>query len=329
MKLRSLFLIMLLFCSATTVLASEGWKVKHKNAIVLAMFGTTVEPALQGLLNIRTKMMEKYPETPVKIAFTSNIIRKKWQGRAEDPAYSKAHPEIPEEVLHVKTVLATIADLQNIGYDTIVLQPTHIAMGEEFLDLGTYVDSLMRMGTVKKKKYKPFHKVVLGRPALGTYGLGHPYTEDIITAAEALAADAELAAKENAALVYMGHGNAHFPSGGAYLELADRMRELYPEVVTLIGNVEGFPSLEDVIEKLKLRGVKKVMLKPCMVVAGDHALNDMAGTDLEEPSWQMILEKEGFEVVTVKKGLGELDAFADIFVNHAADAAADAEIVLK
>ncbi len=330
MKLRFLFLIIaVLLCSTTTGLASEGWKVKHKNAIVLAMFGTTVEPALQGLLNIRTKMMEKYPEAPVKIAFTSNIIRKKWQGRAEDPFYRKAHPEIPEEVLHVKTVLATIADLQNIGYDTIVLQPTHIAMGEEFLDLGTYVDSLMRLGTIKKKKYKPFHKVVLGRPALGTYGLNHPYAEDITTAAKALAADAELAATENAALVYIGHGNNHFPSGGAYLELADRMRQLYPEVVTLIGNVEGFPALEDVIDKLKMRGVKKVMLKPCMVVAGDHALNDMAGTDSEEPSWQMILEKEGFEVVTVKKGLGELDAFADIFVQHAGDAAVDAEIVLK
>jgi sirohydrochlorin cobaltochelatase len=127
----------------------------------------------------------------------------------------------------------------------------------------------------------------------------------------------------------MGHGNNHFPSGGAYLELADRMRQLYPEVVTLIGNVEGFPALEDVIDKLKMRGVKKVMLKPCMVVAGDHAMNDMAGTDPEEPSWQMILEKEGFEVVTVKKGLGELDAFADIFVEHAGDAAVDAKIVLK
>ena len=323
------FIMSTLLCSPTTAPASEGWKVKHKNAIVLAMFGTTVEPALQGLLNIRTKMMEKYPETPVKIAFTSNIIRKKWQERALDPSYSTAHPEIPEDVLHVKTVLATIADLQNIGYDTIVLQPTHIAMGEEFLDLGTYVDSLMRIGTIKKEKYKPFHKVVLGRPALGTYGLDHPYAEDITVAAKALAADARLAAKEKAALVYMGHGNEHFPSGGSYLELADRMRELYPDVVTLIGNVEGFPAFEDLIEKLKLRDVKKVLLKPCMVVAGDHAVNDMAGTDPEEPSWRMLLEKEGFEVVTVKKGLGELDAFADIFVQHAADAAADADITLK
>ncbi|MCI5151454.1 MAG: sirohydrochlorin cobaltochelatase, partial [Candidatus Electrothrix sp. MAN1_4] len=197
-----LFVVIKLRCSTTTAVASEGWKVKYKNAIVLAMFGTTVEPALQGLLNIQTKMMEKYPETPVKIAFTSNIIRKIWQERAEDPSYRKAHPEIPEKVLLVKSVLATIADLQNIGYDTIVLQPTHIAMGEEFLDLGTYVDSLMRIGTIKKEKYKPFHKVVLGRPALGTYGLDHPYSEDVMAAAEALAADAKQAAEEKAALVY-------------------------------------------------------------------------------------------------------------------------------
>jgi len=317
----------LILCTTTTSFASGAWKVEHKNAIVLAMFGTTVEPALQGLLNIRTKMIEKYPDTPVRIAFTSNIIRKKWQHRAEDPAYIKAHPEIPSDVLHVKTPLATIADLQNEGYDTIVVQPTHIAMGEEYLDLATYVDSLMRMGTLKKTKYKPFHKVALGRPALGTYGTDHPYAEDIMTVAKALATDAELALKEKAGLVYMGHGNEYFPSAGAYLELADRMRQLYPEVVTAIGNVEGFPALEDVMDTLKLYGVNKVVLKPCMVVAGDHAMNDMAGPEAD--SWKSVLEKNGFEVVVVKRGLGEQDAFADIFVNHAADAAKDAGIVLK
>ncbi|MCF6188384.1 MAG: sirohydrochlorin cobaltochelatase [Desulfobulbaceae bacterium] len=329
MKSRMFFftVAVLFLCTATTSFASGAWKVEHKNAIVLAMFGTTVEPALQGLLNIRTKMIEKYPDTPVRIAFTSNIIRKKWQHRAEDPAYIKAHPEIPSDVLHVKTPLATIADLQNEGYDTIVVQPTHIAMGEEYLDLATYVDSLMRMGTLKKPKYKPFHKVVLGRPALGTYGTDHPYAEDIMTVAKVLAPDVELAVQEKAALVYMGHGNEYFPSAGAYLELADRMRQLYPEVVTAIGNVEGFPALEDVMDTLKLYGVKKVVLKPCMVVAGDHAMNDMAGPEAD--SWKSVLEKNGFEVVVVKRGLGEQDAFADIFVNHAADAAKDAGIVLK
>lgn len=308
--------------------ASGDYKAVHKNAIVLAMFGTTVETALEGLLNIRSQINAKYPDTTVRIAFTSNIIRKKWQHRAEDPDYIKAHPEIPADVLHVKTPLATIADLQNDGHDTIVIQPTHVSMGEEFLDLHTYVNALMNMGTLKKAKYKPFHKVALGRPALGTYGQKHPYAEDIEAVAEIMKPDAELAIKENAGLVYMGHGNEFFPgNGGAYLELASKMRRVYPDVVTAIGNVEGYPAIEDVIELLNLYGVKKVILKPFMVVAGDHSINDMASN--EDDSWKSILEKNGFEVLAVTEGLGENDNFANIFVEHAVDAAKDAGIVLK
>ena len=330
MKLKSFFfaVAVMLLCVAPNAQASGAYKVEHKNAIVLAMFGTSVESALKSLLNIRSKMNTKYPNTTVRIAFTSNIIRKKWQHRAEDPEYIKAHPEIPTDILHVKTPLATIADLQNDGFDTIVIQPTHISMGEEFLDLHTYVNALMHMGTLKKVKYKPFHKVALGRPALGTYGQKRPYAQDIETVAEILAPDAALANKEKAALVYMGHGNEYFPgNGGAYLELASKMRKLYPDVVTVIGTVEGFPTIEDVIETLNLYGIKKVILKPFMVVAGDHSINDMAGD--EDDSWKTILEKNGFEVVTVTIGLGENDNFANIFVDHAAEAAKDADINIK
>lgn len=105
------------------------------------------------------------------------------------------------------------------------------------------------------------------------------------------------------------------------------MRKIYPGVVTTIGTVEGYPAIEDVIETLKLYGVKKVILKPFMVVAGDHSINDMASD--EDDSWKSILEKNGFEVIAVTKGLGENDNFANIFVNHAAEAAEDAGIVLK
>jgi sirohydrochlorin cobaltochelatase len=318
---------LVLFGAAENGLASGDYKVEHKSAIVLAMFGTTVESALDGLLNIRSQLMDKYPHTPVRIAFTSNIIRKKWQHRAEDPAYVKAHPEIPPDVLHVKTPLATIADLQNEGFDTIVLQPTHISMGEEFLDLHTYVDALMNMGTMKKARYKPFHKIALGRPAMGTYGTQHPYAEDIARIAAVLAPDIELAKKEKAGLVYLGHGNEFLPgSGGAYLELASVMREMYPGLVTAIGCVEGYPGIDDVIETLKLYKVEKVVLKPFMVVAGDHTLNDMSSD--EEDSWKSILKKNGFEVVCVNEGLGENDDFARIFVDNAIDAAADAGITL-
>jgi sirohydrochlorin cobaltochelatase len=72
-----------------------------------------------------------------------------------------------------------------------------------------------------------------------------------------------------------------------------------------------------------------VLLKPCMVVAGDHAMNDMAGADPKEASWKMVMEKNGFEVSTVKRGLGEIDAFAKLYVRHAEEAAVDAGITLK
>jgi sirohydrochlorin cobaltochelatase len=91
--------------------------------------------------------------------------------------------------------------------------------------------------------------------------------------------------------------------------------------------VEGFPGIEDVMEALKLYGVKKVILKPFMVVAGDHSINDMASD--EEDSWKSILVKNGFEVVPVTEGLGENDDFCTIFANHAVDAAKDAGIELK
>ena len=152
MKLRSFFfaVAVMFLCVSTNSHASGDYKVEHKNAVVLAMFGTTVESALQALLNIRTKIEDRFPNTKVRIAFTSNIIRKKWQHRAEDSEYIKAHPEIPDDILHVKTPLATIADLQNDGYDNIVIQPTLVSMGEEFLDLHTYVKALLNMGTFKK-----------------------------------------------------------------------------------------------------------------------------------------------------------------------------------
>ncbi|HCY85700.1 MAG TPA: sirohydrochlorin cobaltochelatase [Desulfobacteraceae bacterium] len=330
MKLTSFFIAVALVITitATQSFASGNYHVEHKSAVVLAMFGTTVEPALQGLLKIQKQIRQQFPGTEVKIAFTSNIIRKKWQRRAEDPEYIKAHPEIPKAVLHVKTPLATIADLQNDGYDNIVIQPTHVSMGEEFLDLHTYVKALMEMGTFKKPKYKPFQKVALGRPAMGTYGTKFPYTDDIAALAKAMAPDAELAGRENAGIVYMGHGNAFFPgNGGAYLEFAAKMREVYPGVVTTIGTVEGYPGIDHVMEDLRLRGVKKVVLKPFMVVAGDHSLNDMASD--EEDSWKTILTKNGFDVIPVTQGLGDNPDFARIFVDHAVDAAKEAGIELK
>jgi len=312
--------------SASMMSAKDHSSEKNKNAVVLAMFGTTVEPALKSLINIQHRLAAKYPKTKISIAFTSNIIRKIWQKRAADPNYSKMHPEITTEILQVKGPLAAIANLQDKGYKNIIVQPTHIAPAEEFLDLSAYVHALNSIKTIKKK-FAPFNKLVIGRPALGTFGVEYPYEKDIEKAAEALANDVKFAAKEKAILLYMGHGNDFFPSSGSYLQFQAIMRKTYPNTPVFIGTVEGYPQIDSIIPALKASGNKKIILKPLMVVAGDHARNDMAGE--EEDSWKNILKKEGFEVTPVIKGLGENDAFADIYISHLKDAAKDAGINLK
>ena len=300
--------------------------MQQTQAIVLAMFGTTVEAALKALLAIKDAVAKAFPETPVRIAFTSNQIRRIWARRAADPAYQAAHSDIPAEILQVQGPLAAIANLQDQGYDTLVVQPTHIVPAEEFHDLRSYVNGLNSIRTMKPR-WQPFKTIALGRPLLGAYSLKHTYGDDILAAARALADDAALARRHDAALVYMGHGNHYFPAGGLYLEFAVRMRQLYPDVRTLIGTVEGFPSLEEIREDLRLHNLRRVVLKPFLVVAGDHARNDLAGP--EEDSWKSILIRDGIEVLPVLTGLGEQPAIARIFVNHIADAAADAGMDLR
>ncbi len=196
-----------------------------KKAIVLAAFGTSYPDALNSILAIRNKVEKAFPDVPVKLAFTSNIVRNIWQQRAADPAWSKSHPEVPEDVLHVKHPLATIAELQNNGYRDIAVQSLHVFAGEEFHDLITLVSSLRSIRTMKPR-HRPFQRLSLGRPALGMPGEAHPYTADIERAVKTLADDVKEAKANNAALLYMGHGNDFF-STGIYAEFAKAMQAEY------------------------------------------------------------------------------------------------------
>ena len=295
-------------------------------AIVLAAFGTTAQAGLRGLSGVEEAMRNAFPNTPLKVAFTSNQVRRIWQKRALDAAFRTQHPDIPEYLYQVQGPLAAIANLQDSGHGNIVVQPVHIVPAEEFHDLRSYVHSLASIRTMKPR-WQPFRSLALGRPALGAYDLKRPYSEDIAAAAQALAGDITLARQEQAALVYIGHGNHYFPSGGMYLEFAAAMRQLAPDLCALIGTIEGFPSLADVLAQLAGQSCKRVVLKPFLISAGEHAMQDMAGKQAD--SWRSILEQEGFEVLPVLQGLGEIPAFAGIFARHAAEAAQDAGVELS
>lgn len=299
-------------------------QAKGKVAIVLASFGTAVPSAIKAITNIQEEVGKAFPGVPVKLTFTSNIIRSVWKERQAEPK-KWLDKGIPKEVLYVKNIIAVMGELREEGYRNIIVQPTHMFFMEQARDLSSYVYAFASIRTMRDK-WMPFDKVVMGRPALGGPSAKYDYHDDMKKALKTLARDAALARKNKAILVYMGHGNERW-STGIYNESANMMRELYPDVVTYIGSVEGFPRIEDIAGYLSHFDAKKIVLKPFMIVAGDHAINDMASD--EEDSWKSILTKQGFEVTPVLEGLGSNDQFAEIFVDHIKDAARDNGIKLK
>ena len=127
-----------------------------------------------------------------------------------------------------------------------------------------------------------------------------------------LLADNENAGSADTALVFMGHGTEHF-ANATYSELESVMQaEGYTNA--FVGTVEGFPTLEVVQGKLAVYGAKNVVLMPLMVVAGDHANNDMAGD--EEDSWKTILTNTGYEVECILEGMGQNAAIRAIYIEH-------------
>jgi sirohydrochlorin cobaltochelatase len=297
-----------------------------KNAIILSSFGTTEPDAISSIMNIKSMVEKTFPKTRVELVFTSNIIRNIWQERNQNPAEWKAKGIAPE-VLNTKGILETFGILQSAGYKNIVVQPTHMFHMEQYSDLVSYVEGIASIKTIREK-WMPFQKIVIGRPAMGTVGVKHEYHEDLEKVIKILGSDAKEAKNKNSVLVYMGHGNEVW-STGIYAELQKGMRAAYPETMTFVGSVEGYPTLDDVSAGLAhiKPGPKNILLKPLMIVAGDHARNDMAGD--EDDSWKSNFEQLGYKVYPVLTGLGSNDKFAKVFIDHIKDAAKEGGIKLK
>lgn len=314
--------LLFFFCLMTPAKAGHHASDPGKKAIVLAAFGTSYPQALESILNIQDKVAKAYPDTHIRLAFTSSIIRGIWQKRRDDKQWILDNPSIPEQILQVKSPLATLGLLHDEGYKDITVQPLHIFAGEEFADLKAVMVALHSIRTIKKKSL-PFATLRLGRPALGMPGDVYPYMDDIRSAAHALAADAKEAKDKDAVLVYMGHGN-DFYSTGIYAEFQREMQAIYNHPV-YVACVEGYPAFDDLLNALKTTGKKDIIMKPFMVVAGDHASNDMAGD--EEDSWKVMLTEAGYNVETELRGLGSVDAFAQMYADHLKDALAQTHML--
>ena len=179
---------------------------------------------------------------------------------------------------------------------TLVIQPTHLMNGLEYTDL---VDEVAQYSDA-------FDKVAIGEPLL-TSDDDFKAVIKAITEATAEYDDGETA------ICFMGHGT-EADSNSVYTKMQETLKAAGYDNY-FVGTVEATPSLDDVIAAVKEGGYKKVVLRPLMIVAGDHANNDMAGD--EDGSWKTEFEKAGFEVTTVVEGLGSVQAIQDLFVAHA------------
>lgn len=249
-----------------------------KKALMVISFGTSYpETREKTIAVIENDLMREYPDREFFRAFTSNFIRKKIAKRDNEIILS------PEEMFE---------KLKELGYEDILCQTTHIIHGSEYcLTLDMAIENA-----------KNFKKVAIGTPLLSV-------SADYIQMID-FVKDLTKNFKEDEALLFMGHGSEHF-SNSAYPAFNYYLQKNGLDNVFL-ATVEGFPELSDVREDLKK--FKKIYLMPFMVVAGDHAINDLAGD--EEDSWKSVLKKDGFEVETILKGLGEFEAVREIFVQH-------------
>lgn len=266
--------------------ATEEETVAGNQVILVVSFGTSYNDSREVTIGAIEKAIEEAnPDYEVRRAFTSQIIIDKLKER---------------DGLEIDNVEEALDRAVADGIKTLVVQPTHLMNGFEYTDLETAL-----------KDYEgKFDKVVLAQPLLSS-------DADFDAVISAITEHTESYDDGETAICFMGHGT-EADSNAVYAKLQEKITAAGFENY-FVGTVEAEPSLEDVIAAVKEKGsYKKVVLEPLMVVAGDHANNDMAGD--EEDSWKSTFEAEGFEVECLLEGLGQNEAIQKIYVEHTKEA---------
>lgn len=259
-----------------------------KKAILAVSFGTTHHDTLERTIAaIEADLAAAFPDRDLFRAFTSGMVIRRLRER---------------DGLEVDSVPEALERLLSLGYEDVVLQSTHVINGEE----------RDKMAAQAQPYAARFRRLTIGAPLLTEIG-------DYFATARALLARLP-EQREDTALVFMGHGTEHH-ANAVYALLEYVFHDLGRRDV-VIGTVEGYPGLEEVFRRLEeMPNLHRVVLYPLMVVAGDHAKNDLAGP--EEDSWRSRLEARGLHVDCVLEGLGEHPGIRAIFSAHARAALAE------
>ena len=298
----SLFLTMMTGCSSTTdsseknppAESPENSSDENQTAdtsdkvLLVVSFGTSYNDNRDLSIGGVEKALQKaYPDYEVRRAFTSQIIIDKLKER---------------DNLEIDNVTEAMDRLVADGVKEVVIQPTHVMSGYEY-------DDVVNEVTPYKDKFESFK---IGKTLLSSDA---DYEEAISVITE----ETKSYDTEGTAIVFMGHGTEH-EANSTYAKLQQFITDSGHSNY-FIGTVEATPSLDDVVALVKESGAKKVVLLPFMIVAGDHANNDMAGD--EDDSWKATFESEGFETEAVLKGLGQYEGIQNLIVKHAGETIAE------
>lgn len=253
-----------------------------KRGILMVSFGTSHEDTRKKTIGaIEAAVREAHPKIPVYSAWTSRIIRAKLRKNTGERIFS---------------VTDALAQMHADGITHVCIQATHVINGIEY--------ELLKEEAGKCSGL--FAGISFGKPLLSS-------TEDMKELIRIIADEfADILASGDAALVLMGHGTEHHANTG-YAALDYMFRESgYPDIH--VGTVEAYPSPEQIIPMLDPAWIKTVHLAPLMIVAGDHAKNDMAGSG--DDSWASRFARAGYKVVCHMKGLGEYPGVRRLLLRH-------------
>ncbi len=274
-------LLIFLAVSPGTAGGGHGQKRAMKKGILLVAFGTSIPEAQSAFRNIERRAKAAFPGIPIRWAYTSSIIRHK----------------LAKEGKQIDSVEIALARMMDEEFTHVAVQSLHTIGGQEYHDLQRNAHAFGQMAG-------GFDRLIVGYPLLAT-------ERDIQRVTEILLRVIPEERREGDAVVFMGHGT-HHPSNAFYAALMYHLQRRDRNV--FVGTVEGAPAIEDLKAILIERGIKKAYLMPFMSVAGDHAINDMAGD--EEDSWKTILTKAGITCSPVLKGTAEYDEVVDIWLDH-------------
>ena len=252
------------------------------NELLVVSFGTSFNDSRRLTIGAIEDSLEKaFPDYAVRRGFTANIVID--------------HVNRRDGVL-IDDIDAAMKRAVDNKVKNLVVQPTHLMNGIEYDEIvekvGNYADA--------------FDKVTISEPLLTS-------DDDFKRVEEAIVDWTKEYDDGKTAICFMGHGTEH-ESNAVY----QKMQDLFTKdghTNYFVGTVEATPSVDDILALVKQGGYERVVLEPLMVVAGDHANNDMAGD--EEDSWKSIFEKEGFKVECLLRGLGENEAIRQIYADHA------------